>query len=283
MVVWSHYFQLSLILGEKAVWWKHYKFWMTAQSRHIFVSIPRGPFGYIYYLRVHIQVKNLAVFGYLSFVLLCNWRIPSKSSGTICSHTSLWSVSRSSRVAALQSAPDAVKLVWITQECSPRKTEIVRQQQASIPVLNYHHTTWFWTSDLYCSNTQRQDSHTGEGPERTKVLQGDILPRCWGAVRPFFYLLRCVQMHTNTKSYVALSAAFFPGEVITLWVDCMGSCSGRPFLTTGLTNHSSFRQWVSVSLHRDSKPTLLEKYNSSLDRLCWLYWAWTCPLILLSN
>lgn len=92
-----------------------------------------------------------------------------------------------------------------------------------------------------------------KGEDRTKVVHGDILPRCWGELRPlhwFSYLYIHVQMHTDTKNNTALSAAFFPGEVITLWVDCMGLCSRRLFLTTGLTNHSSFRQLVGVSIHR---------------------------------
>lgn len=205
-----------------------------------------------------------------SSVLLHNWRIPSKSLGTICLHTLLWSVSCCSRVAALQSAPDPVKLVWITQECSPWETEIVRGQPASIPVLNYHRTRWFSVLDLYSSNTHMQDVRTGKGPDRTKVLQGDVLPRCWGAMRPprWFFYLYTVSRCTQTQRITLLSAEFFPGEVIILWVDCMGLCSGRPFLNTGLTNRSSFRQWVSGSLHRDSRPTLFQKYKSTLVCLC---------------
>lgn len=121
-------------------------------------------------------------------------------------------------------------LFCINQECSP--IAIVRKQPDTIPVLNYHHTSRLWALDLYQSDACMHDVRAVKGPDRTKVDCGDILPRCWGELRPllwFTYLYIHVQMHTDTKSYTALAAAFFPGEVITLWVDCMGLCSWRFF------------------------------------------------------
>lgn len=63
-----------------------------------------------------------------------------------------------------------------------------------------------------------------------------------------------VQM--QTQRITLLSASCSPGGVISLWVACWGLCSGRPFVTDGLTNHSSFRHKVSVSVHRDSTPAV---------------------------
>lgn len=87
-----------------------------------------------------------------------------------------------------------------------------------------------------------RDMHVGNGPSRPENTPGGVLVqvlRCHETPA-----MICLPLYTNIKNYAALSAAFFPGEVITLWVDCMALCSGRPFLpfTLGPMNHYSDRQ-----------------------------------------
>jgi len=122
----------------------------------------------ISYFKVHFQVNSIG--SYLSSFSLCRFVIEGllkRAQGTVYSPAPLWSVPCCSLVAALQRAPDAMRRIWITQECSPQKTETVRQQPASVPVLNYHPTRWFYALDLYYSNTHLQDVHTGNRPART--------------------------------------------------------------------------------------------------------------------
>lgn len=99
--------------------------------------------------------------------------------------------------------------------------------------------------------------HAGKGPDvcLTQVLG------CHKTPALVLLPLHCLQMHTNTKNYTTGSAAFFPGEVIILWVDCMSLYSGRPLLNMGLTKHFSILQWVSVSLHRNTRPYLKSRFS----------------------
>lgn len=76
--------------------------------------------------------------------------------------------------------------------------------------------------------------------ERATCTPGEGLAQVLGCHKtPVLVLLplHYLQMYKNTKNYIAGSAAFFPGEVIILWADCMSLYSGRSFLNMGLTKH----------------------------------------------
>lgn len=160
-----------------------------------------------------------------------------------------------SRVAALQSVLDPAKLVWITQECSTLKKKRDCEAAASLnpcsQLSSYEVILGLkiYTTGILSCILER--SQIGQEYSREMLYPGVEVP--WDLI---LLPLHGVQMHTNRKNYTALSAAFLPGEVIILWVDCVALSSGRPFLPMGLTNHFSFRQWVSVSLYRDNRPTL---------------------------
>lgn len=214
MAVWITFFQLLLLLGGKKVCLMEALLVLNDNLIQTpFCVRTSRPFWdtFFYYLKVHIQVNRLGRYR-LSFPLSCfrNWRIPpEKPRDNLLTYFALISLS----LQSCGCSPKARRMPWSSFESLRnvplRKTEIAGQQPASIPVLNYHHTRWFSALDLYHSNTRRQDVRTGEGPGRTKVLQGDILPRCWGAMRPLaLILLPCPDAHKHKELRCSLCCMF---------------------------------------------------------------------------
>lgn len=180
--------------------------------------------------------------------LLHIWRVLLKlSSGTICLHTLLWLASRCRPVAALQRWPDAVRLIWITQECSPQKTEAVRQQPTPPSLFSIIITggdssskytgvfTW-----IICAGKKPVSTSGGE-----RCLQVPLDPHT--AVFP---PSTHVYMHTNPQDYTALLTAFFPGEVITLWGIVRHYAQASLSLLRASQTHFSHGQLISVCPHR---------------------------------
>lgn len=118
---------------------------------------------------------------------------------------------------------------------------------------------------IYTSTAHIQNVHAGKKPGTTGVLQGEVWPRCWAAISPlrwFFHIY--VQMQTPRITLLSLCCMFpwwgnkFMGGLYELF-------PGRSFLNMGLTKHSSIRQWVSVSLHRNSRPSLQSSFSVFAD------------------
>lgn len=75
--------------------------------------------------------------------------------------------------------------------------------------------------------------------ERGQILQstleGGFVPGVAVPVDRFSNFFFPVHLHTTQRIFCSVRAAFFPGERIILWVDCLTLCSTRPFLNMGLT------------------------------------------------
>lgn len=165
--------------------------------------------------RFNVQFNRLVSYR-LSSPSLCNWRIPSF--GTACLHTLRSSVSRSGRVAALQRAPDAVALVWKSQECSPQKKD-KRKNRDCEAAASLHPWSQLSSYEVIpgvrfilqqCSRALAAHWRGARWDEWTPTQMfypGVEVPRdrC-SRLLPF---LPCVQKHTNTESCTAPSLVHF--------------------------------------------------------------------------
>lgn len=74
-----------------------------------------------------------------------------------------------------------------------------------------------------------------KGQSLELVLQGEVGSRCWAVLRLFFPSFFAF---TTRRTLYCIRVAFFPDELIVLWVGCMTLCSGRPVLNISLGKRS---------------------------------------------